>query len=56
MIKVARIRDNKILTTYDAWEANAYRNALDDIRGNGYEYVQEEITMMGDMIIWVKEA
>lgn len=56
MIIVARISDNKILSRYEAWEMNSYDNALQDIKGNGYEYVREEITMMGDMVIWVKEA
>lgn len=56
MIKIVRMSDNKILSTYDAWVLNSYASALDDIRGNGYCYVDEEITFMGDMIIWVKEA
>lgn len=56
MIKVVRTSDNKILTTYDAWAENAYNHALDYIWCNGYEYIREQITMMGDMIIWVKEA
>lgn len=54
MIIVARISDRKILSRYEAWDTNAYDNAIDDIRGNGYAYVKEEITMMGDMIIWVE--
>lgn len=56
MIIIVRISDEKILSRYEAWAQNAYENAMQDIKGNGYEYVKEEITMMGDMIIWVKEA
>lgn len=55
MILVVRISDEKILSRYEAWELNSYSNALQDIKGNGYEYIKEEITMMGDMIIWVQE-
>lgn len=54
MIIIVRMKDNKILSRYEAWELNSYQNALDDIKGNGYEYVREEITFMGDMVIWVK--
>lgn len=54
MIIVVRKADKKILTRYEAWAVNAYQTALDDIRGNGYQYDSEEITMMGDMIIWVR--
>ena len=54
MIMVVRMKDNKILSRYEAWEINSYKNAIDDIKGNGYEYVKEEITFMGDMVIWVK--
>lgn len=56
MIKVVRISDNKILSTYDAWVLTSYSDALKDIEGNGYKYIREEITFMGDMIIWVKAA
>ncbi len=53
MIIIVRKSDNKILSRYEAWERNAYNNAIDDIKGNGYAYISEEITMMGDMVIWV---
>lgn len=53
MIIVARKSDKKILSRYEAWENGAYENALEDLKGNGYKYINEEITMMGDMIIWV---
>lgn len=54
MIKIVRISDNMILSTYDAWQLNSYSNAHKDIEANGYELVNEEITFMGDMIMWVK--
>lgn len=54
MIIIVRMNDNKILSRYEAWEVDAYENAIGDVRRNGYEYVKEEITFMGDMVIWVK--
>lgn len=54
MIIVVREKDQKILSKYEAWDSNAYDNAIEDIAGNGYKYDREEITMMGNMIIWVK--
>ena len=54
MILVVRKSDDKVLSRYEAWDPNAYTNAMDDIKGNGLEYIGEEITLMGNMIIWVK--
>jgi len=54
MIIVARKVDGKILSKYEAWARGAYENALEDLTGNGYKYLSEEITFMGDMIIWVE--
>lgn len=56
MILVARKSDKKVLSKYEAWDLNSYPNALGDIERNGYKYISEEITMMGNMIIWVEEA
>lgn len=53
MIIIVRKSDNKILSRYEAWETNSYDNAIDDIVKNNYVYLSEEITMMGDMVIWV---
>lgn len=54
MIIIVRKSDNKILSKYEAWERNSYENAIHDIGANGYTYISEEITFMGDMVIWVK--
>lgn len=54
MIIIVRKTDNKILSRYEAWELNAYENAVHDVEANGYTYISEEITMMGDMVIWVR--
>lgn len=54
MIIIVRKSDNRILSRYEAWELNAYENAVHDVETNGYTYISEEITMMGDMVIWVK--
>lgn len=54
MIIVARKADGKILSRYEAWARGAYDNAIEDLTGNGYKYLSEEITFMGDMIIWVE--
>ena len=54
MIIIVRKSDNKILSKYEALELNAYENAVHDVEANGYTYISEEITMMGDMVIWVR--
>ena len=54
MIFIVRMDDNKILSRYEAWAQDAYETAIGDVKRNGYEYVREEITFMGDMVIWVK--
>lgn len=56
MIIVVRKSDNKILSKYEAWELNAYDNAYDDIKDNGYIAVDETINFNGDMIIMVEKA
>ena len=45
---------HQILSKYEAWAEGAYETAVGDVRRNGYEYINEEITFMGDMVIWVK--
>ena len=54
MILIVRKNDNKILSKYEAWAKDAYETAVGDVRRNGYEYINEEITFMGNMVIWVK--
>lgn len=54
MIIVARKNDGAIIARYEAWATGAYENALADIDRDGFCYLSEEITMMGDMVIWVQ--
>ena len=54
MIIVAKKADGLIIARYEAWATGAYENALADIDREGFNYLSEEITSMGDMIIWVK--
>lgn len=53
MILVVRTSDKKILSRYEAWAQGAQTEALKFIQDNGYKVVSDEITLMGDMIIWV---
>lgn len=54
MIIVVRESDRKILARYEAWATGAYEHAMADIDGNGHTYLREEITVMGDMVIYVR--
>lgn len=54
MIYVVRENDHMILNRYEAWASGAYEKALEDIGTSGYRYIREEITFMGDMVIWVR--
>jgi len=54
MIIVAKKVDGAIIARYEAWATGAYENALADIDRDGFRYLSEEITFMGDMIIWVQ--
>ena len=54
MIIVAKKADGAIIARYEAWATSAYENALADIDRDGFRYLSEEITFMGDMIIWVQ--
>lgn len=53
MIIVVRKSDNAVIARYEAWAAGAYGNALADIDREGFRYLGEEITMTGNMVIWV---
>ncbi|MBR0411520.1 MAG: hypothetical protein IJI25_11080 [Eubacterium sp.] len=54
MIMVVRKADNAVIARYEAWATGAYENALADIDRDGFKYLNEEITMMGNMVIWVQ--
>ena len=54
MIIVAKKIDGSVIARYEAWATGAYENALADIDRDGFHYLSEEITMMGNMIIWVQ--
>lgn len=45
---------DKVLFKIDAWAVNAEGMALNWIRENGYEVSHDEITIMGNMLIWVR--
>lgn len=53
MIIIADIKTREILRRYEAWAPGAYEQAQLDaaLLGN---VIDEEITLMGDMIIWVE--
>ena len=46
----------EILFRIDAWEIRSVDKAIEWAETNGYEIVRDEITLMGDMVLWVKEA
>lgn len=43
----------KILHRCDAWENGAYEKMRNWITENGFVIVDEDITAMGDMVMWV---
>lgn len=47
--------DEKILFRVDAWYIDSEVKANAWIRENGYTPIREEITFMGDKVIWVEE-
>lgn len=54
MLKVVSMDSKMILFTVDAWEADCIDKACRWIAENGYEFVSNEITFMGDMVVWVR--
>ena len=50
-------KNRNIVFRVNAWLADATETVAKWITRNGYKYHSEEITLMGDMIVWVtKEA
>jgi len=46
--------NNNIVFRIDAWQMNASTIVAEWIADNGYEFICEEITFMGDKVVWVK--
>ena len=53
MVYVVRKSDKKILFREDAWAYHSVEAAYTYVAMQGLETVDEEITAMGDMVIWV---
>ena len=55
MLIVALKENGKILKRFEAWAQDAVLNAVRWVYENGYTPAcdEPEITLMGDMIIWV---
>lgn len=54
MVFVVEESSKKILFRVDAWEKNSVATARKWVKDNGYTSLGDEITMNGDMVIWVK--
>ena len=54
MIKVVDKGLSKVMYWVDAWRSDAMKVAAEWIADNGYTVIGQEITMMGDMVIFVK--
>lgn len=53
MIYVVEKKTNKIVKRCDAWVKNGVENMRAEAYFMGYEILGEEITFMGNMVIWV---
>jgi len=53
MIYVVNINDNQLLNKCDGWELGGEKRMSDWATENGYSIQNTEITLMGNMIIWV---
>ena len=54
MVYVVNENTKAILFKIDAWDVDAEGTAIRWAKDNGYKLVDSKITMMGDMIIWVR--
>ena len=54
MVYVVNKATNEILFKIDAWVGGADGIASEWAFNHGYTCIGDEITMMGDMVIWVK--
>ena len=54
MVYVVKRDTKEILNRGDAWERGVVDRMYQWIDENGFTAVDDEITFMGDMVIWVK--
>lgn len=54
MLLVVRKSDGFIIERLEAWLIDAEERAYKAIAENGYKAIEEEITFLGDKIIWVE--
>ena len=53
MVIVALKETGRILNRFEAWATNSVETACRWAVENGYKLLGDEITLMGDMVIWV---
>lgn len=54
MVYVVNRKTNEILNRCDAWELGAVSKMTRWARGAGYSTVTQQITSIGDMVLWVE--
>ena len=54
MVYVVNENTKEVLFKIDAWVGGAEGIASEWAYNKGYTCIREEITMMGDMVIWVR--
>ena len=54
MVYVVRQSDQKVLNRMDAWVFNSVELMRNWVIDNGMDIIREEITIMGNMVIWVE--
>jgi len=54
MCYVVRKSDNMVLNRIDAWELDSVGTMRRWAQDNGFSVIDEEITVFGNMIIWVE--
>ena len=53
MIYVVNVTNREIVNHCDAWELGGEDRMIKETRADGWTVVRDEITFMGDMVIWV---
>lgn len=53
MLYVVKNGTNEILLKIDAWDIDCELKAVNFLKKNGLTCTKDEITMMGDRIVWV---
>ena len=54
MVLVVDVKSNVILAKFEAWDADCIDDAVQWTKDNERKIVKEEVTTMGDMVIWVE--